>query len=201
MKYEFISEYASEHSIMLMCKVLGASRSGYYSFTRGTGSLRETANGKLLEEIRTIHARSRQTYGSPRVYQELKTSGETCSLNRVARLMSKAGIMARMRLRFRVTTRKDPKAHYAPDQLQRSFVAEHPHQIWTSDITYIWTDEGWLYLAIVMDLYSRMIVGWGTGKRIDAELVCRAIKSSLVRCRPTTKVTFHSDRGSQYCSW
>lgn len=200
MKYEFITEYSSEHSIALMCRVLMVSRSGYYSFAKGTISLRASANAELLEAIRTSHTNSRETYGSPRVYQDLRRDGKRCGKNRVARLMAKAGIMARMRRRFRVTTRKDPGAQYAPDRLQRSFVAEHPHQIWTSDITYIWTEEGWLYLAIVMDLFSRMIVGWATGGRIDAELVCRAVNTALVRHQPATEVIFHSDRGSQYTS-
>jgi transposase InsO family protein len=200
MKYEFITEYSSEHSIALMCRVLMVSRSGYYSFAKGTVSARETENRRLLEAIRTSHTDSRETYGSPRVHQDLIRDGKSCSKNRVARLMAKAGIMARMRRRYRVTTRKDPRARFAPDKLQRSFVAERPHQIWTSDITYIWTDEGWSYLAVVMDLYSRMIVGWATGSRIDAELVCRAVNTALVRHQPATEIIFHSDRGSQYTS-
>lgn len=200
MKYEFITEHASEHSIVLMCRVFRVSRSGYYSFARGTVSTRETENRALLEAIRTSHVNSRETYGSPRVYEDLRRDGKRCGKNRVARLMAKAGITARMRRRFRVTTRKDPRARYAPDKLQRSFIAERPHQIWTSDITYIWTDEGWLYLAVVLDLYSRMIVGWGTGGRIDAELVCRAVNSALVRHEPASEIIFHSDRGSQYTS-
>ena len=200
MKYEFISEYAQVHSIELMCKVLKASRSGYYAFAKGTVSVREMANEKLLEEIRSVHADSHEIYGSPRIFRDLKENGVVCGRHRIARLMAKAGIVGRIRRRFRVTTRKDPKARYAPDQLQRSFVSVRPHEIWMSDITFIWTTEGWLYLAVVIDLYSRLIVGWSTGNRIDASLVCRAVNSALVRHQPTTKVIFHSDRGSQYTS-
>ena len=200
MKYQFIAEYASVHSVKLMCKVLKVSRSGYYSFAKGGMSKRELANRKLLEEIRTVHTSSRETYGSPRVFYELRDKGIPCGRHRVARLMARAGIIARMRRRFRITTRRSVRARYAPDQLKRSFVAQHPHQVWMSDITYIWTVEGWLYLAVVMDLFSRLVVGWASGARIDAELVCRAVNSALVRHRPVNNVVLHSDRGSQYTS-
>jgi transposase InsO family protein len=200
MKYQFIAEYAHEHSVALMCKVLHASRSGYYAFLLGRVGARAQANRVLLEEIRAVHACSRETYGSPRVFQELRAQGIACGRHRVARLMAHAGIVARVRHRYRTTTRQRANATYAPDRLQRSFVAQHPHQIWTSDITYVWTAEGWLYLAVVMDLYSRMIVGWATGSRIDAGLVCNALSRALVRHRPTSAVILHSDRGSQYTS-
>ncbi len=200
MKYGFIADYAHVHSISLMCKVLKASRSGYYAFAKGTVSAREVANEKLLQEIRSVHTESHEIYGSPRIFRELGSKGVKTGRHRVARLMAKAGIVARIRRRFRITTRKDPKARYAPDQLQRSFVSVRPHEIWMSDITYIWTTEGWLYLAVVIDLYSRLIVGWSTGDRIDATLVCRAVNSALLRHQPATEVIFHSDRGSQYTS-
>ena len=200
MKYQFIAQYAHEHRVVLMCKVLGVSQSGYYSFAKGEISSRELANRKLLEEIRTVHSTSRETYGSHRVYRELRSKGMACGRHRVARLMAKAGIVARARRRFRITTKTKAGARYAPDQLQRSFTAERPHAVWTSDITYIWTSEGWLYLAVVLDLYSRLIVGWATSARIDASLVCRAVNSALVRYQPGMKVIFHSDRGSQYTS-
>ncbi len=200
MKYEFIAEYAHEHSVALMCKVLKVSRSGYYGFVKGEVSSRELANEKLLEEIRIVHTNSRETYGSPRIFYELREKGVRCGRHRIARLMATAGIVARVRRRFRITTRPRAGAQYAPDQLQRSFIAERPHAVWTSDITYIWTSEGWLYLAVVMDLYSRLIVGWATSERIDASLVCRAVNSALVQYRPTMKVILHSDRGSQYTS-
>jgi len=200
MKYQFIAEYAHEHSVALMCKVLHASRSGYYTHMQGRVGPRARANRRLLEEIRAVHACSREIYGSPRVYHALRARGHTCGRHRVARLMANAGLVGRVRRRFRVTTRRRANATYAPDRLQRSFVAQHPHQIWTSDITYIWTAEGWLYLAVVMDIYSRLIVGWATSARIDADLVCRALDRALNRHTPMGEVIFHSDRGSQYTS-
>lgn len=200
MKYQFIAEYAHEHSVALMCKVLQASRSGYYAHMQGRVGPRAQANRVLLEEIQAVHAYSRETYGSPRVFEELRARGISCGRHRVARLMAKAGIVARVRRRYRTTTRQRANAKYAPDRLHRSFSAQRPHQIWTSDITYVWTAEGWLYLAVVMDLYSRMIVGWESGGRIDAALVCSALSRALVRHRPTSEVILHSDRGSQYTS-
>ncbi len=200
MKYQFIAEYAHQHSVALMCRVLRVSRSGYYAFASGRTSKRELENRKLLEEIRNVHTNSRETYGSPRVFDELRSKGIGCGRHRVARLMAKAGIVARIRRRFRTTTRRAVKVEYAQDLLNRSFVATRMHQVWMSDITYIWTAEGWLYLAVVLDLYTRKVVGWATGGRIDASLVCRAVNSALVRYRPRRRVILHSDHGSQYTS-
>jgi len=201
MKYEFIAEFSQVHPVKLMCTMLKVSRSGYYSFAQGIKSEREEANEQLLEEIRTIHEASHETYGSPRIHYELsRVKGIRCGKHRIARLMRKAGIMGRVRRRFRTTTRPDPKARYAPDRLQRQFEATHPHQVWMSDLTYIWTEQGWLYLAVVLDLFTRMVVGWATGKRITAELVCRAVNSAVVKYGPGCEIIFHSDRGSQYTS-
>lgn len=200
MKYQFIAEHAHEHSVRLMCEVLGVSRSGYHKFCQGRMSHRAAANVRLLEEITTIHQQSRGTYGSPRVHQELKRRGIACGRHRTARLMAHAGLAGRARRRFRTTTRRRKSAIAAPDLLQREFSAERPHEVWTSDITYIWTDEGWLYLAVILDLCTRAVVGWATGPRIDAALVCAALKRALTRYRPLEELIMHSDRGSQYTS-
>ena len=200
MKYAFISEYAHEHSIVLMCKLLNASRSGYYRFRQHIVSAQEIANVRLLEEIKIVHQASRGIYGSPRIHRELNNKGNACGRHRVARLMAKEGIAAKTRRRFRVTTRQRKGGTFAPDLLKRNFTAERPHQIWTSDITYIWTNQGWLYLAVILDLYSRAIVGWATSERIDAQLVCTAFHRALWQYRPLSSVIFHSDRGSQYTS-
>jgi len=200
MKYAFISEYAHEHCIVLMCKLLKASRSGFYRFRQHIVSNQEIANVRLLEEIKIVHQASRGIYGSPRVYRELNDKGNACGRHRVARLMAKEGIVAKVRRRFRVTTRQRNGGTYAPDLLDRNFTAERPHQVWTSDITYIWTTEGWLYLAVILDLFSRAIVGWATSERIDAQLVCTAFHRALWQYRPQSSVIFHSDRGSQYTS-
>jgi len=199
-KYAFISEYAHEHSIALMCKVLNVSRSGFYRFRHHIISAREIANVRLLEEIKIVHQASRGIYGSPRVHRELNNRGNACGRHRVARLMAKEGITAKVRRRYRVTTRQRQGATYAPDLLEREFTAERPHQVWTSDITYIWTTEGWLYLAVILDLFSRAIVGWSTSERIDAQLVCTAFHRALWQYRPQSSVIVHSDRGSQYTS-
>jgi len=200
MRYTFISEYAHEHSIALMCKVLKVSRSGFYRFRHHIVSVRERANVRLLEEIKIIHQASRGIYGSPRVHRELNNKGNACGRHRVARLMAREGIVAKVRRRFRVTTRQRQGVSSAPDLLARDFTAERPHQVWTSDVTYIWTTEGWLYLAVILDLFSRAIVGWATSERIDAQLVCTAFHRALWQYRPRSPVIFHSDRGSQYTS-
>jgi putative transposase len=199
-KYAFISEYAHEHSIALMCKVLRVSRSGYYRFRGHVPSSREKANVRLLQEIRTVHAKSRGIYGSPRVHRQLIKQGHRCSRHRVARLMAQEGIVGKIRRRYRATTRQSRTAKAAPDLLQREFTAVRPHQVWTSDITYIWTDEGWLYLAVILDVFSRAIVGWATSAKINAELVCVAFQRAVRQYRPGLRVIFHSDRGSQYTS-
>jgi putative transposase len=200
MKYAFIREYRSEHPVGLMCKVLGASRSGYYAWMRRTPGCRAKANEELLTHIRTSHREARQVYGSPRIHHDLHRRGIRCGKNRVARLMRLHGIVAKQVKRFRTTTRVMRGAQYAPDLLQRRFAATRPHEVWTSDITYIWTHEGWLYLAIILDVYSRSIVGWATDARIDAKLVVRALGLALQRSNPTGEIILHSDRGSQYVS-
>jgi len=200
MKYTFISEYAHEHSIVLMCTLLKASRSGFYKYRHHIVSGQEKANVRLLEQIKIVHEESRGIYGSPRVHRELIKRGNACGRHRVARLMAKEGIVAKVHRRYRVTTRQREGVIPAPDLVKRNFTAERPHQVWTSDMTYIWTTEGWLYLAVILDLYSRAIIGWATSERIDAELVCTAFQRALRQCRPGLSVIFHSDRGSQYTS-
>jgi putative transposase len=201
MKYRFISEHApEEHSVGLMCRVLKVSRSGYYASRKRPVSKRAKANARLLEEIKTIYQESRSTYGSPRVHRALRRKGLSCGRHRVARLMAKETIVAKTRRRYRVTTRASVSALPAPDRLKRVFDAREAHTIWTGDITYIATDEGWLYLAIVLDLYSRAVVGWATSERIDAELVCSALERARYRYRPCGEIIMHSDRGSQYTS-
>jgi len=199
-RYRFIAEYAHEHTVQLMCALLEVSRSGYYAFRRRGPSCRDLANEKLVAEIRTVHQRSHGIYGSPRIHRTLAKSGIRCGRHRVARLMAKEAIVARSRKRFRTTTRQRKGARVAPDLLQRQFTAQRPHQVWTSDITYIWTMEGWLYLTVVLDLFSRTVVGWATSARIDATLVCRAFTRAFQRYQPREMLISHSDRGSQYTS-
>jgi len=200
MKYAFISEFAHEHSVVLMCRLLGASRSGFYRFRQHIVSARETANVRLLEEIKNVHQASRGNYGSPRIHSELNKAGKPCGRHRVARLMAKDGIAAKSQRRFRVTTRQREGAIASPDLLGREFVAECPHQVWVSDITYIWTTEGWLYLAVILDLFSRAVVGWATSARIDSQLICTAFQRAIERYPLQFPLIMHSDRGSQYTS-
>jgi len=183
-----------------MCRVLGASRSGFYSWLKRTVSIRKQANLTLLEEIRKHFSASKRTYGSPRIHKALEHRGIACSENRVARLMRADGVKAKAARRFRSTTRVKQGVAYAPDRLQRRFTASRPHEVWTSDITYIRTEEGWLYLAVVLDVFSRAIVGWATSSRINAALVAEAFNCAFNRASPSLQLLFHSDRGSQYVS-
>lgn len=183
-----------------MCRVLGASRSGFYSWLKRTASSRTKANLGLLYQIREQFEKSRRTYGSPRIHKVLKQKGISCSENRVARLMRAGELRAKAARRFHATTRVKQGVAYAPDRLQRKFTASRPHEVWTSDITYIQTEEGWLYLAVVLDVFSRAIVGWATSSRINAELVVDAISRAFYQASPSLQILFHSDRGSQYVS-
>lgn len=192
--------HASEFSVEGMSKVFNVSRSGYYRFAITKPSGREKEEGRLLLKIKAAHKDSRETYGSPRICAELHEDGESCSRKRVARIMKKFGIMAKMKRRFKVTTRANPKALAAPNLLQQNFTAERPNQHWVADFTYIATKEGWLYVATVLDLFSRRIVGLSMSERMTAELVGGALEQALTHRKPRGGVTHHSDRGSQYTS-
>jgi len=200
MKYAFMQTHAMEFSIERMSSVFGVSRSGYYQFTHATASPRAQEDERLLLKIKAIHQSSRQTYGSPRIYAELREEGEMCSRKRVSKIMKKSGIMAKMKRRFKVTTRANPKAALAPNLLQQDFSAETPNQRWVADFTYIDTREGWLYVATVLDLFSRRIIGLAMSARMTDDLVIAALEQALTHREPTTSLTHHSDRGSQYTS-
>lgn len=201
MKYAFIAEHEQVFSIKRMCLVLGVSRSGYYAWRERSPSSHEQANIMLLAEIRTAYQISRKTYGSPRIHAYLRRKGIMCGRNRVARLMRKHHIVAiRASKRHPRTTQQHPGAKIAPNLLRREFSAEEPNQKWVSDITYIDTAEGWLYLASILDLYSRYVVGWAMAEKIDVDLVERAWLMALGSRHPRTGLLHHSDRGSQYTS-
>jgi putative transposase len=183
-----------------MCELLEVSRSGYHAW-RGRGpSPRERENARLVGEIRAIHSASDGNYGSPRVHEELREQGNVVSLNRVRRLMKKHGIAARHKRKFRATTDSRHKLPVAPNRLEQNFVAERPDQVWLTDVTYLWTDEGWLYLACVLDLYSRLVVGWAMSERNDRHLAIAALGMAYFQRRPARGLLHHSDRGSVYCS-
>lgn len=201
MKFEFMKAHSQEFSIEKMAEIFKVSRCGYYEFLNRPLNKRASDNEALVKEIKTIHKESRQTYGSPRIHAELKRRGQKCSRKKVAKLMKKEQIQAKMRKKWKVTTKLSKQSiEVAPNHLNQLFVAEAPNKVWVSDITYVWTEEGWLYVASVMDLFSRKIVGLSMGDRLETELVMKALKQALYRCQPEPGLMHHSDRGSQYTS-
>lgn len=201
MKFEFMKKHAHKFSIERMSKMFKVSRNGYYQFLKSKPSNYCKENMELLEKIKKIHKDSRRTYGSPRIYAELLEQGEKCSRKRTAKIMRDAGIQAKMKKRFKVTTKVNPKAEVAPNLLQQDFTASTVNQRWVADMTYIPTAEGWLYLAAVLDLYSRRIVGLAMSERMTADLVTTALEQALTRRKPATGLIHHSDRGCQYTSY
>jgi putative transposase len=183
-----------------MCRVFGIAPSTYYAWERKQQSQRTTQDAELLESIRRIFAQYRGRYGSPRIRDELAREGVSVSRKRIARLMREAGLRAKGRRKYKPTTDSNHTLPVAPNLLQRDFHADRPNTAWVSDITYIWTREGWMYLAAILDLYSRKVVGWTLAERMTASLVCGAIDAATRLRRPTQGLIFHSDRGSQYAS-
>jgi transposase InsO family protein len=183
-----------------MCDVLGMSRSGYYAWRGQSRSVREQENERLLAEMRVIHRQYKGCYGSPRMTEELRSRGLSCGEHRVARLMRQAGIRAKARRRFKVTTDSSHTEPIAPNLLNQEFGVARPNEVWASDITYIRTGEGWLYLAVVLDLYSRLVVGWATSFRINTALTLQALHRALQRRQLVRGPLHHSDRGKQYAA-
>lgn len=201
MRYYFIAAHEEIYAVKRMCAVLGVERSGYYAWRSRPVSEREKANQALVEDIRCVYQESRKTYGSPRIHMALRRKGIICGKNRVARLMQAHQIVARKRhKRHPVTTRRAEGAIPAPNLLNRDFSAPLPNRKWVSDITYIDTAEGWLYLASVLDLYSRKIVGWAMADHLQTTLVEMALNMALHRRWPQSGLLHHSDQGCQYTS-
>ena len=199
-RYEFIQERSDKAQIRTLCDVLGVSRSGYYRWRAQPVSRHRKIDGELLERIKAIHQASRALYGSPRIHDSLAEQGVSCSRKRVARLMREHHIRAKTARRFRVTTKQDSAQHQCVDLVRRCFHVERPNHIWTSDITYLWTREGWIYLAVVLDLCSRRVVGWELSSRLTTELVSNAMIRALKARGAIDNLVLHSDRGSQYTS-
>ena len=195
-----MQQHQTEFPASVMCEVLSVLRSGYYAWRKNPESKRMQSNNKLRKQIRTVHRDSGESYGGPRVYQALKEHGESCSENRVARLMREDGLRAKTKQRFKATTNSKHDLPVAPNLLNRDFSPEEPNQVYAGDITYIWTTEGWIYLAVVIDLFSRSVVGWAMQKRMTRQLVMDALTMAMQRRRPPKDVIFHSDRGSQDAS-
>ena len=198
-RYRFIEVEKVNHAVRTLCRVLQVSRAAYYHWSIHPLSARARADLVLTERIAAIHARSRQTYGAPRVHAELLVCGDRHGRKRVARLMHAAGLAGRIPRRYRHTTVADPLTEL-PDLVRRNFTPTHPNQLWVGDITYIRTWEGWLYLATLLDCFSRRVVGWAMADHLRTELPLRALHMALARRNPTGTLINHTDRGCQYTS-
>jgi putative transposase len=196
--FKLIDSEKAHFPVSMLCRVLKVSKSGYYAWKSRPPSKRSRQDAALTEKIREIHRRSRETYGYPRVHAELCALGVRCGRRRVARLMRGAGLQGCMRNRKKRTTRRDPRAVAAPDLVGRNFAATAPDRLWTADITYVKTDEGFLHLAFVLDVYSRRIVGWSMASHLRTELVVDALEMAVWRRKPAAGLVHHSDRGAQY---
>lgn len=199
-KYEFVAAHANSYPVIVLCRVLGLARSGYYAWQRCPISPRTRRDQALGAQIQTIFRRSRDTYGSPRVHAELRALGVRCARKRVARLMHAAHLVARPRHRTVQTTDSRHTQPVAPNQLARRFTAAAPNQVWVADISYLATHEGWLYLAVVLDLYARRVVGWSMQTTLERSVVLAALEHAIQRRQPPPGLLHHSDRGSQYAS-
>jgi putative transposase len=198
--YVFIKPNVADFPVEVMCEVLGVSRSGYYAWASRAESARAATDRELAAEIRTAHAASRGRYGSPRVHAELRAHGRRVGRKRVAHLMRGMGLAARRRRRCRRTTDSRHAFPIAPNLLGRAFTAVAPDRVWLADLTYIWTVEGWLYLAVVLDLYTRRVVGWAMAEHLGHELALVALDMAIARQRPAPGLVHHADRGVQYAA-
>lgn len=196
----FIKENRKQYPLALVCEVLQVSPSGYHKWLKNKVSFRVKENQRILEIIKFHHNKSKATYGLPRIYAVMRKEGLVVNKKRLARLMKVNNIKAKTKRRFRVTTVQNSKTQASENILKQNFTASSENKIWTGDITYLWTKEGWLYLAVVMDIYSRKIVGWSLDSSLSTELVIRALMMALVHRKPEGVIIFHSDRGCQYTS-
>ena len=200
MKYIFIRENRGSFPVSLLCQTLGVGKSGFYTWLNRPVSPRSLENRRLLMEIKVVHKKSRKTYGSPRVHADLNETGHVCSKHRVARLMRENGIVSNHKKMFNVTTNSNHSYPIAENLLQRQFDVSEPGQCWVSDITYIPTREGWLYLAVTLDLFHRKVIGWAMDRWIGKRLVIDALNMALKNGCLKSGLIHHSDRGVQYAS-
>jgi putative transposase len=198
--FRFIDAHRREWPVRLLCETLGVSPAGYYAWRGRPASARRQRRDALVVEIRAVHAEVKGRYGSPRVHAELVARGQACCVNTVAKLMRQLGIAARAAKKFRCTTDSDHDLPVAENLLGRQFDPASPNEAWVADITYVPTREGWLYLAAVEDLYSRMVVGWSMAAHLESRLVVDALELAVQRRLPGEGLLAHSDRGSQYAS-
>ncbi len=200
MRYRAIQEHDRRYSIRLMCRARAVSPAGYDAWRGRPESLRSVANRALLTDIRVIHQESRQTYGSPSIWYALVRRGQRVGEHRVARLMRRAGLRAKTVKKWRATTQSSHRLPVAENTLNRQFTVEHPNRVWAGDLTYVWTTEGWLCLAVILDLYSRRVIGWAMSHRLTVDLAERALTMALTNRTRTAGLLHHSDRGSQYAA-
>ena len=200
MRFRFIDVARKDFPVQRLCRVLGVSPSGYFAWKSRPASRRQRDDMVMLAHVRTAFALSNGTYGSPRMVRELRDSGLAIGRRRTARLMRENGLRARQKRRFKRTTDSLHAFPVAPNLLDQDFAASGPNEKWGADISYVWTREGWLYLAVVIDLFARRVVGWATSDRLHRELALSALRRAIaVRCPPAGLI-HHADRGSQYCS-
>ena len=200
MRYRAIQEHDRRYPIRLMCRALAVSAAGYYAWRIRPESTRSVSARTVLSAIRVIHRESRETYGSPSIWDALIKQGHRIGEHRVARLMRQDGIRAKTMKKWRATTQSHHRFPVATNTLNRQFTVASPNRVWAGDITYVWTTEGWLYLAVVLDLYSRTVIGWAMGTRLIGDLAERVLIMALANRIPATGLLHHSDRGSQYAA-
>lgn len=199
MKYAFIEKHENEYRVSSLCRVMQVSRSGYYAW-RDRPAKSNAQTSELLSQIRRVHTQSRQAYGAKKTWLALKSQGVACGKHSVARLRKQAGIEARRKRRFRITVENHSTAPAAPNLVQQQFRVDRPNHIWVGDMTFIRTRQGWLYLAILLDLYSRRVVGWSMSDRPDLALIMNALDMALEQRQPRTGLIHHTDQGPIYAA-
>jgi transposase InsO family protein len=200
MRFAFIDAEKASYPVAALCRVLGVTRQGYYAYASRPRTARGAQEAALQGRIRALHGESRQTYGSPRIHQALRQEGRRVSKTRVERALRALGLRAVGPRRFRTTTKSDPTHRCEPNVLDRNFVATRPNERWVTDITYVWTDGGWCYVATILDLFSRAVVGWSVDTTLETRLVANALNMAVQRRQPAAGLLHHSDRGCQYTS-
>ena len=200
MRYQFIQKERKAYPVTTLCKVMQVHRGGYYAWVNREESKTTQENRKMIHSVKLTHARAKESYGARRHADELTDQGFSCGRSRAKTIMQLAGVEAKQKKKFKATTDSNHTREVFPNLLQRAFTVSRPNIAWVSDITYIWTTAGWLYLAVVIDLFNREVVGWSLGERIDRHLVINATRMAIWKQKPDKGLIFHSDRGSQYCS-
>jgi transposase InsO family protein len=200
MRFAFIHAEKALFPIVALCKVFHVTRQGYYAYASRKPSRRQVQDVALRERLKRLHVENRGTYGSPRMQHALRAEGMRVGKRRVEQMMRSMGLFARMRRRFRVTTQANPSHATVSNVLARRFEASRPNERWVTDITYVWTDEGWSYLAVIIDLFSRAVVGWALDATLSTSLPLAALRMAVQRRRPAPGLLHHSDRGCQYTS-